>query len=165
MSGKIIYYSTYGSTQRYAEALAELLGWEALPYKQAKKAQIAELDTVVLASNIRVGKMGIRKWAKRHAELLKKKKVLVLAVGGEVPDNQKYYYDAAVKSLGFLDLKQAQVAGLGGRKIRAELNRMDTFLFNSLDKMIKDPAAKEDILKDVDLVDMSLLTGVAERLK
>lgn len=164
MTGIIVYFSTYGSTQKYAESLAERMGWKALNVKRVTIPDIKSAETVVLASNIRIGKMGIRKWAKRHRDMLKKKKLHVLAVGGDTADNQKYYRETAMKNLGFLDLKVEQISGLGGRKIRSELNRKDTFLFNSLDKIVKDPAAKEDILKDVDLVDPGLLEAVVKQL-
>ncbi|MCF7832694.1 MAG: flavodoxin domain-containing protein [Candidatus Marinimicrobia bacterium] len=165
MSGIIIYSSIYGTTKNYAEKLGELMAWDVLSSKDAKVKDIKNFDTIVLASNIRVGKMGIKKWVNRHQNLLKQKKLLVLAVGGDSADNQKYYRESVLKNLETLGLDDKQIFGLGGRKIRAEFNRKDTFLFNMLDKMVKDPKAKEDILKDVDHVDMSLLDPIADQLK
>ncbi|MDZ7797876.1 MAG: flavodoxin domain-containing protein [Candidatus Marinimicrobia bacterium] len=127
MMGVIVYFSTYGSTQEYAESLAEKMGWKALNVKRVELPDIKSAETVVLASNIRIGKMGIRKWAKRHKALLKKKKLHVLAVGGDSADNQQYYRETTMKNLGFLDLKKDQISGLGGRKIRAELDRKRYF--------------------------------------
>ena len=66
MSGIIVYYSTYGSTREYAEALSEKTGWPVLSYEKAKEADIQPVDTVVLASNVRIERLGINKWAQKH---------------------------------------------------------------------------------------------------
>lgn len=63
MNGLIVYYSHYGSTRAYAETLSGKTGWPAKDAKDTRRSDLHAADAVVLASNIRIGKMGIRKWA------------------------------------------------------------------------------------------------------
>ncbi len=165
MSGLIVYSSVYGTTKTYAEKLGELLGWPVQSCSETKSKQLNDKQKLVVASNIRIGKLGAKKWISKNKKALGSIDLMILAVGGEKAENQTYYKESVRKNLDFLNLSDEQIVGLGGRKIRADFNRKDTFLFNMLDKMVKDPKDKEDILKDVDHVDMSLLDPIAERLK
>ncbi|MDD3095866.1 MAG: flavodoxin domain-containing protein [Candidatus Neomarinimicrobiota bacterium] len=160
MSGLIVYYSTYGSTRDYAAALAEKTGWPALEMKKAGPDDIKKYKTLILASNIRIGKMGIRKWALKHRGLLKDRQVLALIVGGNPSNVQDYYQEVCQKQLDFLKLGSAQIFGLGGRKIRAEMKGLDAFMFKMLEKMIKDGKEREDILRDVDYINLQDLDRV-----
>lgn len=165
MSSLVIYSSKYGTTRDYADELAKRMDWEALPYQQVSGKMLKEADAIVLASNIRMSKMKIAGWVKSKADILKKKCVLVIAVGGTEPEDKKYYLETVEKNLPMLNLKKEQIFGCGGRQILAEMKGFDSFLFKMLDKMVKDPKEKEDILKDKDHVDMALLDLVVEYLK
>lgn len=160
MKGLIVFHSNYGSTRKYAEALSEKTAWPAVDMKKAGKRDLEDTGVLVLASNIRIGKMGIRKWAAKHKQRIKAKEVIVLAVGGNPSDMPEYYCDTGMKNLAFLGIKRGQIFGLGGRKIRAELKGKDAFLFNMLEKISKDNKEREEILRDVDYVNLKDLDKV-----
>lgn len=160
MNGLIVFNSNYGSTRRYAETLSEKTGWPALDMKKAGKQDLGNAGVLVLASNIRIGKMGIRKWAAKHQPRIRGKEIIILAVGGNPSDELEYYCDIGMKNLGFLGIKREQIFGLGGRKIRAKLKGMDAFLFNMLEKISKDNKEREDILRDVDYVNLKDLDKI-----
>ncbi|MFA6617976.1 MAG: flavodoxin domain-containing protein [Candidatus Neomarinimicrobiota bacterium] len=165
MSSFVIYCSKYGSTKTYAEKLAKDLNWEALSYKGFPKNDLMNCDSLVLASNIRMGKMGIRKWARSNSSLILPKCKAILAVGGTESKNQDYYYDAVEKNLAFLKLKKEQIIGLGGRQFVSEYKGFDAFVFKLMAKMIKDSKLKEQILKDKDHMDLKLLDPIIKLLK
>lgn len=165
MASFVIYCSKYGSTKTYAEKLAHDLGWKALSYKGFPKNDLKNCDSLVLASNVRMGKMGIKRWAKANSSLILSKCKAALAVGGTESKNQDYYYDAVEKNLPFLKLKKEQIIGLSGRQFISEYKGFDAFVFKLMSKMIKDPKLKEQILKDKDHMDLKLLDPIVELLK
>jgi menaquinone-dependent protoporphyrinogen IX oxidase len=160
MQGIVVYYSKYGSTRNYAGSLAEKAGWDAADAKAVKRPDLQKYEAVVLASPIRIGKMPLRKWAKKHSAILKKKHLAVLAVGGNPSSEQEYYNEVAMKNLGFLGLKKEQCFGLGGRKIRADMKGMDAFMFKMMEKLPEGTGEREDILRDVDYYNPSDLDMV-----
>ncbi len=153
MKGLIVYYSRYGSTRSYAQLLAEKSGWQLRSMDTVTKKELIDTDVLLIASMIRIGRMPIRRWARRHASLLKKKQLVVLAVGGTSPTNQKYYIQSILKNLAFLDLLPEQCFGLGGREIGAVMKGMDACIFKILEKIPTSPKEHEEILKDIDYFD------------
>ena len=164
MSGLVIYNSKYGATREYAEELAKRLKWEAIPNNKVSNNMLNEAEKIVIAGNIRMGKMKIASWVKGKAALIKSKCKAVIAVGGTEPSKQEYYLEMVEKNLSSLKLKKEQIFGCGGRQIKSNMKGFDAFVFKMLDKMVKDPKEKDDILKDKDHVDMKLLDPVVEYL-
>ena len=165
MSGFVIYNTKYGATREYAEELAKRLNWEAIPYKNVSGKMLKEAEEIVIAGNVRMGKMKIAAWANGKASVIKNKCKAVIAVGGTEPSKQEYYLEMVEKNLSSLELKKEQIFGCGGRQLISKMKGFDSFVFKMLDKMVKDPKEKEDILKDKDHVDMSLLDPVVEFIK
>lgn len=165
MSNLVIFSSKYGSTRDYAEELAKKLGWEAVPYRKTGSKMLKEADAVVLASSIRMGKLTISGWAKGKASKLKDKCKAFIAVGGTETGNQDYYLKAVEKDLPSLALKKEQIFGCGGRQMVSEMKGFDSFVFKMLDKMVKDPKEKEEIISDKDHVDMTLIDPIVEFIK
>jgi len=165
MSGLVIYCSRYGSTQEYAEALAKSMKWEAVSHKHVSAKTMKDANAVVLASNVRIGKMGITKLAKRYSNMLSSRCKAVIAVGGTEREKQKYYLDIVKKNLSFLGLKNEQIFGLGGRQKLAEMKGMDSFMFKMMDKMIKDSPGKTEMMQEVDHVDIQHIEPIVAYLK
>ena len=165
MSNIVIYYSRYGSTREYAEAIAKSMNWDAVSHKDVSFTMIKNADAIVLASNVRIGEMGISKLAKRYMDSLKTKCKAVIAVGGAERDKQDYYLEVVKKNLSFLNLKDEQIFGLGGRKKMAEMKGMDSFMFRMLDKMVKDSPEKKDMMQEVDHVDFEHIEPIVAYLK
>lgn len=165
MKGLVIYCSRYGSTREYAEALAEKLSWEAVSYKDVKTKMLSDTEAVVLASNVRIGKMKIAKWAKSKTLILRPKCKAVIAVGGTETGKQEYYLEIVEKNFPFLDLKKEQIFGLGGRQIISDMKGMDSFMFKMMDKMMKDGPEKKEIMQEVDHVDIKHIESIASYLQ
>lgn len=165
MSGLVIYCSRYGSTQEYAEALAESMKWEAVSYKCVSAISLKDAEAVVLASNVRIGKMGLTKMAKRYSAMLSSKCKAVIAVGGTERDKQEYYLDIVKKNLSFLGLKDEQIFGLGGRQKMAEMKGLDSFMFKMMDKVMKDSPEKTEMMQEVDHVDIQHVEPIVAYLK
>ncbi len=165
MSGLVIYCSRYGSTQEYAEALAKNMKWKAISYKNVSAKTLKDTEAVVLASNVRIGKMGIRKLAKRYRNMLSSKCKALIAVGGTERDKQDYYLDIVKKNLSFLGLKDEKIFGLGGRQKMAGMRGMDSVLFKIMDKMIKDSPGKTEMMQEVDYVDIQHIEPIVAYLK
>lgn len=165
MSNMIIYSSKYGSTKDYADELAKRMNWESVSYRNVTPKKLKEAKNIVLAGNVRMGKMNISGWAKGRSSILKDKCKAVISVGGTEPEKQEYYLEIVEKNMPFLALKKEQIFGCGGRQLISEMKGFDSFVFKMLDKMVKDPKEKEDIMKDKDHVNMALLDPVVEYLK
>jgi len=165
MLNLVIYASKYSSTREYAEELAKRLGWDAVCYKNVSGKMLKEAKEIVLAGNVRMGKMKIAGWVNGKAQILKDKCKAVIAVGGTEPSKQDYYLEMVEKNLPVLGLKKEQIFGCGGRQLISDMKGFDSFVFKMMDKMIKDPKEREDILKDKDHVDMTLLDPVVEYLQ
>ena len=92
MKGLIIYKTKYGSTEKYAKWLGEELGFDVLPVKKVKG--VAGYDTVILGSNVRMGKAGITGWINRNWSKLQDKKLAYFTSSGALPADpllQKYF--------------------------------------------------------------------------
>jgi menaquinone-dependent protoporphyrinogen IX oxidase len=165
MSNLVIYSSKYGSTKDYAHELAKKLSWEAVPYRKANNNMLNDAESIVLASSVRMGKLTIAAWAKSKSAILKDKCKAFVAVGGTESENQDYYVETVEKSVPFLSLKKEQIFGCGGRQVVSEMKGFDSFVFKMLDKMVKDPKEKEDIMGDKDHVDMALLDPIVKYIK
>ncbi len=165
MKGMVIFCSRYGSTREYAEAIAEKLSWEAISYKDVKIKMLNDAEAVVLASNVRVGKMKIAKWAESKNSILGSKCKAVIAVGGTETEKQEYYLEIVEKNFSFLNLKKEQIFGLGGRQIMSEMKGLDSFLFKMMDKMMKDSPEKKEMMQEVDHVDFKHIEAIVNYLK
>lgn len=165
MASMIIYCSKYGSTKAYAEKIAKDMGWEVRSYKNLKMNELKEAEALVLASNVRIGKMGLKGWSKSHADIIKPKLKAAICVGGASADDQDYYKEVIEKNLDFLDLKKEQVFGLGGRQFISEYKGFDAFLFKMLDKMVKDSKEKKSMLENKDHINMKDVDAIVEYLK
>lgn len=87
----IIYRSKTGFTERYAQWIAEELGCEAVPFKQAGQLDLSGYDTVIYGAGFHAGMIpGAKKYAAMPA--LADKHVIVFATGAmpaEAPDVDK----------------------------------------------------------------------------
>ena len=77
----ILYASQYGSTRAYAHWLAEALGAGCYDIRQASADALAAADTVLLCGGLYAGRMNGAKFAPKHADTLKSKRLAFVAVG------------------------------------------------------------------------------------
>lgn len=86
----IIYKSKYGSTQEYAQWLAEELGCLAFDIAAGKKLVLGEYDTIILGGGLYAGGISGSSIITNNWLTLKEKSIVVFTVGLANPDNTDY---------------------------------------------------------------------------
>ena len=70
MSTLVLYHSKYGTTKKYAEALARELSCPAINQETARDQDLTLADTLVFGSSIRASGLGFSRFVKNHAAAL-----------------------------------------------------------------------------------------------
>ena len=70
MKGIIIYKSKYGATSQYAHWLSEELKLPAREPEEITSNELADCDFIIVGSAVYVGNLLIRKWLKKHLDIL-----------------------------------------------------------------------------------------------
>ncbi|MDR0306570.1 MAG: flavodoxin domain-containing protein [Chitinispirillales bacterium] len=81
MKTVIIYKSKYGSTERYAKRLAEILNCQAINLTARKQPDLSGYDTVISGGGLYAGGIGGAACLKKQLAALKDKKIVVFTVG------------------------------------------------------------------------------------
>lgn len=102
----IIYKSETGFTQRYAQWIGEALKGNTVDWKERKKINFAEYDTVIYGGSFHAGFITGLKWFKSRLPELTGKKVVVFATGATPP--QAPEVQTAMEQ-NFADIKAADV--------------------------------------------------------
>ncbi len=95
----VVYASKQGSTRQYAEWIAEDLSARAIPFAQARPADIEAADTVVLGSAVRMGSLILGKWIKENWRILSARRLVLFSVSGTPPGDEKGLREILEKSL------------------------------------------------------------------
>ena len=152
MKKAIVYHSKYGSTQLYAEWLAEATGAELVPLGRAKEFDLAACDAVAFGCPYYAGRLKIAGFVKDWVPRLAGKRLAFFAVGAAEPDSPEARkgYEAA--------LPESVRAGmeffyLPGRITLAKMNALERGMM----KMFK--------ARDVDHTDRAAILPLAEFLR
>ncbi|MBB6479746.1 flavodoxin domain-containing protein [Spirochaeta isovalerica] len=163
MKGIIIYKSNYGSTEQYARWIGETTGFKAINVKDVKKSDITDSDAVVFGCPNIAGKPLLAKWIEKRKDLLSGKKLALFTTSGadaKDPVLQKGFEAGFSPEL----RKELKYFPQNGRMIFSELSGMHKFLMRLGQKMVKDPAEKEEMVRDKDNMDRSGLKDLLEYL-
>lgn len=82
----VVYASQTGFTRRYAEWIAEELGCEAVPVKQAEKMDLGPYDTVVFGGWFHAASLVGKKWLGNALAAYPDKRFIAFAVGATPPE-------------------------------------------------------------------------------
>lgn len=164
MKGIVIYQSNYGSTEQYARWIGEETGFAVVEMKKMKKNQIADADTIVIGAPIFAGKPQNFKWIMKNWPLFSGRKTALFTTSG-APGNdpllrrnfETFFPEEIRRELAYFPL--------GGRMKFSELSGMHRFFMNLGRKMEKDPAIKEEMIRDKDHVDRESLRDLIGYLK
>ena len=77
----IVYKSFLGSTKEYAEWLSQMVDGSAQRWKDVKDSDLENSDVVVVSSGTYAGWMPLSRYLKKKWNLLRDKRVVVVAVG------------------------------------------------------------------------------------
>jgi menaquinone-dependent protoporphyrinogen IX oxidase len=135
----VVYHSKYGSTQRYAQWLAQLLDADLLESKKCRIDDLAPYEVIVYAGNIYASALAGSSVLKKNFGRLAGKKIVFLAVGAS-PEDPK-----AIGALMEHNFKGTELAGAPVFYVRGafDMSKM-TFLDRTLCGMLKKSVAKKD---------------------
>ena len=162
MAGAIIYYSTYGSTEQYAEWISEDTGY-AIHHQKSENIPWDEFDTVVIGSPTLKMQPFLKKWINDIWSSLDGKRVFLFSTSGAEPSNPGL-------RKGFETAFPSEVASkieyfpLHGKMVWSELKPLHKLMMRIGRMIEKDPVRKAEMLRDVDGVDRSSLAPLVARI-
>jgi len=162
--GAILYSSRYGATRQYAEWLAEELKWPLLKAESITTQDLASYDTLLIGSSVYIGKLLVKSWLKSHEPALRNKDLLFFIVcGTPASERQQQETIARTNILNNL-LRKGNVFFLPGRLTIRNLSWKHRFLLKMGARMLKDPAKKAAMLKDIDEVRKEHLAPILQHI-
>lgn len=140
----VLYHSKYGTTKKYAEALARELSCPAINQETARPQDLTLADTLVFGSSIRASGVGFGKFVKAHADILENKRLIFFCVGAS-PDPEQgstILQDLRQKSMGKL-FPNAPIFYCRGEWDMDSMTTMDRLLCKALLKVLEKKDVKE----------------------
>ena len=162
MSGVIYYRTKYGATEQYANWLGKDLGFEVKNIK--KGAKPGDENIAVIGSCIIMDKLKASGWIQKHWQMLKNKKVVILAVGGSKVDS-KDRTKALAKSLTNEILNHAKIFQLRGRFDHSKINFLMSKMIKKGMENEKDPVVKREWTEGFDDVKHEYLKPIIKYIK
>lgn len=87
MNCLVTYASTYGSTKRYAQHIAQELSCDIQESKQVKPADLARYDVIIHGGGLYAGSLNGVKRLTKHFDALRDKTLVLFSVGSGDPTN------------------------------------------------------------------------------
>ena len=150
MKSVIIHKGKYGATRQYAEWLGAALHLPLKTPEELQEADIKMYDFIIMGGSVYIGKLLIRHWIRRYADVLKNKKILLFVVcGSNNPKDREKIIKQNIPE-GLLD--PVHIFFLPGRLIQSRLSWKDRFMLYAGAMLVKDPEAKQFMRQDRDNV-------------
>jgi menaquinone-dependent protoporphyrinogen IX oxidase len=162
--GAVIYSSRYGATQQYAEWLAEELKWPLLEAENTTNKDLAPYDTLIIGSSVYIGKLLIKSWLKSHDPVLGDKDLFFFIVCGTPASEREKQETIARINIPHDLIGPENVFFLPGRLTIGNLSWKDKFMLRMGARLLKDPAKKASILKDIDEVKKEHLSPILQHV-
>lgn len=168
----IIYRSQYGATKSYATYLADRVGAVVKSYKDVKKKDIIDANTIIFGGGVYISKLAILKTVKRFQPLLESKKLYLFAVG---------LTDTSFEAMPRIEAANSDIFGYHFKEVfyfpgTFEVDKMNWFHRSMLHMINKMMAKKTNLTEDEkalydainhpqDKRDMQLLHPLIEQLE
>lgn len=137
----VIYTSKYGSTEQYAQWLAESLACPMKKMADISTQELASYDTIIYGGGIYAGNIaGFKKFAAK-LETLQDKKVIVFMVGMTNPNEKEFYAEVAANALPAEWQDQVKAFALQGDLLYTKMR----WLHKQMMKMMKSAAVKKAV--------------------
>lgn len=153
MKGLIIYATCYGSTQQYADWIAEATGYETVSYKDVTEGQLQAAEHIVIGSWVLAHRLCIGKWIEEKKHLLKGKDLYFYSVSGAKPGDKvldNVFKDSVPSEL----LDENKCYQFGGKRETKKMSGFHKFMmFIATTFIEKDKEKKEEMKRFVDNVD------------
>ncbi len=157
MKGAIFFSSKYGSTEQYANWVAEATGLPVFDVKDVN-ADPTKYDFLILGSPIIYYKLLIRKWVKRHLANIENKPIIFFSVSG-APAGEKLNGWIADSLPEHFILRMNHIA-LRGRQIPKELTFYDWIMLKIAALANKDHEARKQEFEGFDFMDKSSIEPI-----
>ena len=165
MKGAIFFSSKYGSTEEYAEWIAQATDLPVFNVNDIN-ANPAPYDFLILGSPIIYYKLIIHKWVKKHLVSLANKPIIFFSVSG-APAGEKL--DGWItNSLPKEFITNMRHVALRGRQIPEELTLYDSMMLRIGALFNRDPKARKEELEGFDFMEYASIEPVvvmAEKLQ
>lgn len=132
----VLYKSKYGATKKYAQLLKKKLNCDVLENKNITIAQLQQYDTIILGGGIYAGGIAGRTTLEKYYQELKKKQLLIFAVGAS-PYDEKNLKNLRLKS----ELKDIPLFYCRGAWNEKIMSFKDRTLCSVLKKMVAKKAS------------------------
>ena len=149
----VIYKSKYGSTQAYAQWIAEALSCDCVDAKKINIQDLSKYDNIVYGGGLYAEIINGASLITKNAELLKDKKIAVFSTG-ITPLDCRDYYDKMVVEKNFKNgvPKNVRVFNFMGKMILDELSLVHRTAIKTLKKLMsgnENPSEMEKLLIDL----------------
>ena len=147
MKGLIVYATSYGTTQQYAQWIAEETGVETRNYKKVTDADLQGADFLIIGSMVLAHRLFLTKWLTAKEALLQGKTLFFYSVSGAKPGDKELedIFDTLPESL----LKGAKTYRFGGKMRFQELSGFHKLLMRIGTLIEKDPETKAEMKRDM----------------
>ena len=133
----VVYATKYGSTQRYAQWIAEELGAELVSFEKADINQLALCDTVIFGSCVYAGRIQGINFMKNNRDTLEHTRLLIFTVGLTQPGDEVAYQQVLDKNFTEEERKGLQFFHFPGALDYKKMNFMERHMMRILKGSIK----------------------------
>ncbi len=159
MKGAIFFSSKYGSTEQYANWIAEATGLPVFNV-DVKKVDPSKFDFIILGSPIIYYKLYIRKWVKKNWLAIKNKPIIFFTVSGAAagPKLEKWFANSLPEHM----VSKMKYVALRGRQKPEELSWWDRRMLIIASMLNKDSQSSKEEFEGFDYMDKSSIKPILE---
>lgn len=161
--GIIVFRSKHGSTRQFAEWISESMGFPALELP-INSGAILKAETVVIGSSIKIGRLVLGGWIRRHWKWLRSKRVVLFITSGTNRSDVKAILDAVSASLPEDIFQSCAIFPVGGKFNIKHLGFLPSLILKSAAKSGNNPAA-EKMMEPKEDIDRANIEPLVQFLK
>ncbi len=162
MKGAIFFSGQYGSTEQYAQWIAQETGLPVFDANQSRQDP-ADFDFLIVGSSVIIYKLTIRHWIETNYAVIKNKPILVYTVSGASAGPKLDAWIAESLPAGLVATMHH--VALGGRQDPKQLNWWTRLILIIGGLMNRDPKARKEEMEGFDFVDRTAIEPIVEWVK
>lgn len=152
MKSLIIYKGKYGATKQYATWLGNDLQAPVMEADDVIEENLTPYDTIIIGASVYVGKLQLRDWLKKFAQLLAAKNVHLFIVCATPASEKQKVAEIIQQNIPLALIRENNIHILPGRLVKKKLSMADRFILKMGALLQKDPEARANMLRDFDEV-------------
>jgi menaquinone-dependent protoporphyrinogen IX oxidase len=162
--GIVVYWSKYGCTKQYAQWLRDETGYPIRATSAPFAPSMKKARVILVGSSIRVGKLKIAPWIRRHWKEIKDKQIIVFSTSALSPDDMSLQ-EIWGKCLPPEIRTSCEYFPLPGRLIYKKLNLSDKLKLWADATSSGDTEVKDGMKKGFDAMDKKMLAPILDLIK